>query len=309
MSTEKAAEFEAGILDLLTRAGTGVRALAELAQPPIPAPEPAPGGGAILYDTAIYNVVRAMLPGQRLPPDKFELLRRAIERAQQPPPVEVPEPVAAGTVQIGLERADFEWAARELGGTYAQIRAVDENESNGRGFEEARAAILMLDGPGGFIDGSHLPKILVEAHKFSRHTGGRYDRSHPRLSSPKWNKALYIGGQREWERLHEAMKLDREAALKSASIGRYQILGENHRLAGYDNVESFWAAMMESERKQLEAFVSFVKKAGLVEEFRQISDSPAACAPFAAGYNGPAYERNNYHVNIAEDHAKWRKAA
>ena len=66
--------------------------------------------------------------------------------------------------QIGLTADDFAHAARALQCTVAQIRAVDEVESGGGWFKDVRADILAVDGPGGFVDGPNLPKILFEAH-------------------------------------------------------------------------------------------------------------------------------------------------
>lgn len=212
------------------------------------------------------------------------------------------------TSQIGLTAADFQWAAGELGCTVAQIRAVDEVESGSGWFADVRAEILNLDGPGGFIDGPNLPKILFEAHKFDFYTNGRFRASHPNLSSARWNRALYVGGQGEWERLHRAMQLDRNAALLSASVGRYQIMGFNHELAGFDTVEGYWDAMMENERRHLEAFVTFITNARLGAALRKISNVHADCEPFARGYNGSAYAAGEYHIKIARAHKKWSQA-
>jgi hypothetical protein len=213
--------------------------------------------------------------------------------------------IPAAVPQLGLTAEDFSSAASRLGCSVAQIRAVDEVESGGGWFTDVRAEILNLDGPGGFIDGPNLPKILFEAHHFDRLTGGKYRASHPNLSSAKWNRALYIGGQGEWSRLHKAMQLDREAALQSASWGRYQIMGFNFKLAGYGTVDAFVAAMMRSERDQLAAFVSFIINSKLGDELRGISTVHADCAPFARGYNGPGYAANDYHIKIAKAFKKW----
>ena len=101
------------------------------------------------------------------------------------------------------------------------------------------------------------------------------------------------------------MLLDRAAALRSASVGRYQIMGFNHKLAGFATVEAYWEAMKASERQHLEAFVSFVVNAGLTDELRRISNFHADCIPFARGYNGKGYAANSYHVKIAKAHKKW----
>lgn len=213
----------------------------------------------------------------------------------------------ATRAQIGLTDDDFKWAAGTLGCTVAQIRAVDEVESGGGWFADVRADILAADGPGGFIDGPNLPKILFEAHIFARETGGRFTKSHPNLSSAKWNRALYVGGQAEWIRLHNAMQLDRTAALRSASVGRYQIMGFNFEAAGFENVEDFWEAHKRSERDHLDAFVAFIRSSGLTDELRAISNVHASCVPFASKYNGSGYAANNYHVKIARAHDKWSK--
>ena len=210
--------------------------------------------------------------------------------------------------QIGLTDADFTEAAATLGCTVAQIRAVDEVESGGGWFSNVRADILAVDGPGGFIDGPNLPKILFEAHVFDRETGGRFRKSHPNLSSARWNRALYVGGQAEWSRLWNAMLLDRTAALRSASVGRYQIMGFNHALAGFKTVEAMWDAMKESERRHLDAFVAFIQASKLQTALRKISNVHAECIPFALGYNGSGYAVNEYHIKIARAHSKWSKA-
>jgi hypothetical protein len=150
---------------------------------------------------------------------------------------------------------------------------------------------LAKDGPGGFLDGPHLPKLLFEAHHFDRLTGGKFRASHPNLSSRGWNRSLYVGGQGEWVRLHNAIQLDRNAALQSASYGGPQIMGFNYRLAGFGSVEAFVDAMKTTERAHLEAFVSFIINSGLGDELRKISDTPADCAAFARGYNGSRQDR------------------
>lgn len=215
--------------------------------------------------------------------------------------LEVPTTAAR---QIGLTLADFADAAAGLGSTVAQIRAVWEVESGGGWFKDVRADILALDGPGGFIDGPHLPKILFEAHVFDRETGGRFRASHPNLSSARWDKKLYVGGQAEYMRLHRAMQLDRRAALRSASVGGGQIMGFNHEAAGFETVEAFWDAMKVSEAQHLLAFASFIMSKRLVSALRAISNSANDCIAFAKGYNGSGFAANNYHVKIAAAHAR-----
>lgn len=246
----------------------------------------------------IFSAIRAARAGASFNQDDVAAIDRLLDSLG----------VARAEIEkIGLTSLDFAQAAEALGCTVAQIRAVWEVESNGGWFQDVRADILAADGPGGFIGGPDLPKILFEAHIFDRETNGRFRVSHPNLSSARWNRALYVGGQGEWLRLHRAMQLDRRAALRSASVGGAQIMGFNHKAAGFDTVEGFWDAMKTSERAHLDAFASFIQASSLTAALRQISNRAADCIPFARGYNGKGFAANNYHVKIAAAHAKWSR--
>ena len=257
----------------------------------------------------VFAAIKAARDGKGFTPPEVQDVDGLLDRLGIPrdQAALVSTPPADGP-QVGLTPADFAAVAQRLGCTVAQIRAVWEVESGGGWYQDVRGDILALDGPGGFLDGPNLPKILFEAHIFDRQTGGRFRTSHPNLSSRNWNRALYVGGQAEYERLYRAMQLDAHAALMSASVGGAQIMGFNHKLAGFDTVEAFWAAMKVSERAHLEAFANFIVNSGLRDKLRRISNVHADCAPFAAGYNGSGYKANQYDVKIARAHAKWAAA-
>lgn len=186
------------------------------------------------------------------------------------------KPVSLGSKE--LTEADYQKAAALINVPVAAIKAVVRVETSGGGF---------------FKDGR--PKILFEAAWFSDYTKGRYDASHPNISSRRWNPNLYIGGPREYDRLAAAMKLDRQAALMSASWGLGQVMGGNYKSASYDNVEAFVKDMYESEGKQLLAMVHFIKSNGLADKLRKQD-----WAAFAYGYNGPGYRANNYDVKLRD---------
>lgn len=216
---------------------------------------------------------------------------------------------------VALTDKDYRDAAALLDGratatAVARVLAVKKVESGGGWFTDLRKDILDLDGPGGFIDGVRLPKILFEAHLFSRYTGGRFDKSNPRISAPTWDRTLYVGGQGEYARLHEAMLIDPEAALKAASWAMFQILGANYKAAGFPDVHAYVDAMKRGEREQLMAFVNFIRNTpGLLAKYRKISADPKTCEPFCAGYNGPAYRANSYHTKTAAAFAEALRAA
>lgn len=173
-----------------------------------------------------------------------------------------------------LGDADYERAAKAIGCTVAAVRAVAEVESRGGFFADAR------------------PKILFERHIFSRQTNRKFDASHPRVSSPA--PGGYIGGPAEYDRLTAAIALDRAAALKSASWGAFQIMGFNHKAAGFADVEAFVKAMVAGQGAQLDAFARFINASSLGDELIR-KDWPG----FARGYNGPDYARNRYDIKLA----------
>ena len=181
-----------------------------------------------------------------------------------------------------LTEADYRAAADSLGCEVAAVKAVAEVESAGAGFLR-----------------SGEPKILFEAHVFDRLTQGRYRKSHPNISSAKWDRSLYVGGQGEHRRLQEAVALDREAALQSASWGRFQVMGFNWKVCGYGSLQSFINDMYRSESGHLRAFVGFVRSLGLAKYLRSKD-----WAGFARGYNGPGYAANSYDVKIAAAYAR-----
>ncbi|MFN6965197.1 MAG: N-acetylmuramidase family protein [Pyrinomonadaceae bacterium] len=187
--------------------------------------------------------------------------------------------------RTGLRLIDYFDAAEHLGVPVAYVRAVDAVESAGSGFLP-----------------SGRPKMLFEGHIFHELTGGKFSRNFPTISYPRWTKQFYKGGEAEYRRLEMAMDLDPAAALKSASWGRFQILGRHHGACGYALVESFVASMFDSESNHLDAFVDFVEAAGLDDELQR-----ADWAGFARGYNGPAYRRNQYDVKLANAAKKFSK--
>lgn len=189
-----------------------------------------------------------------------------------------------------LTDADFDRASKELGCQEAAIRAVCEVESAGEGFL-----------PCG------LPVIVFEAHVFGKLTGYKYNKSHPKISTTKWNRKLYATGKdaqertrKEHQRLGLAASLDRNAALQACSWGRFQIMGFNYKLCGFLKVQDFINAMYYSEGAQLDAFIQYIK-ARKLERFLINKDWDG----FASKYNGPGYKQNQYDTKLAKAYLKY----
>ncbi|GAB2190815.1 hypothetical protein MAH1_24230 [Sessilibacter sp. MAH1] len=185
--------------------------------------------------------------------------------------------------KLDIDEEAYRKAANLIGCEVAAIKAVADVEASGSGFFSSKQ-----------------PKILFEAHIFSRQTKRIYDKSHPHISSKRWNRALYAGDEKEYPRLKEAMNLDRNAAIKSASWGKFQIMGFNYKNAGSNNLELFLTDMFESESKQLNAFVAFLKSQKLDVPLKNLE-----WAKFARGYNGEQYQKNKYDEKLNKAYLKY----
>jgi hypothetical protein len=163
-------------------------------------------------------------------------------------------------------------------------------------------AVIDVESRGGFLPDGR-PKILFERHYFSRLTKGQFNASHPDISNPKWG-GYGAGGAHQYDRLNEAIALNRDAALRSASWGLFQIMGDHCTSLGFADSDAFVAAMVSGEPAQLDAFVGFVKLNRLDDEL-----SRRDWAGFARGYNGPAYRENRYDDKLAAAYAFHSKGA
>lgn len=142
---------------------------------------------------------------------------------------------------MSFSEADFKSAADKIGCEVAAIKAVAEVESSGQTH---------------WADGR--PPILFEAHWFGKLTDYRFNADHPDISSRLWNRALYVGGPGEYDRLDRAKALDESAALQSASWGAYQIMGFHFRRLGYASPQAF-VDDMQTASGQMAAFVRFIE--------------------------------------------------
>jgi hypothetical protein len=182
--------------------------------------------------------------------------------------------MAGVRTNAGLARA-----VDRLGCDLAALLAVVDVESAGAGF---------------YLDGR--PKILFESHVFSRFTGGKYDASHPQLSTPRPARQLYNLNQ--YDRLYQAVQLDAEAALQSCSWGLFQLMGFNWKACGERSLHGFVLAMHHNEDAHLALASEFIIERGLAEPLRKHD-----WATFAAGYNGSGYRANRYDEMLAAAYA------
>ncbi len=182
----------------------------------------------------------------------------------------------------------FNDSASLLGVEPATIKAVAEVESSGDGFL-----------PSGHV------KLLFEPHVFWRELKQRGIDPKTITGSEdilyeKWGSKPYGKNSAQPERLERAIKINREAALMSASYGKFQVMGFNHKAAGFESIEVFYSCMKIDEDQHLHAFVNFVKNKNLVDELQRKD-----WAGFALGYNGAGYKTNNYDEKLAAAYKKF----
>jgi hypothetical protein len=176
-----------------------------------------------------------------------------------------------------LSEKDYTDAATELGCEARSIKAVAKTETGSSGpYFRPGQDLAAGDDP--------VPAILFERHLFHRATQGKYDESHPRISNS--TQGGYGAKALQYEKLMEAYALDPNAALRSASWGRFQILGLNFKATGFQNVQEYVESVSESEVNQLLAFVAFIKVDPVLRKAICNKDWHG----FAVRYNGPAQQ-------------------
>lgn len=176
-------------------------------------------------------------------------------------------------------------AASRLNVPPANLKALAEKESGHSSFSR---------------DGR--PVILFEAHWFSRLTKRAYDRSHPSISSRRWNRKLYARHMPgRYRRLARAARLNVDAAISSASWGKFQIMGFHWERLGYESPWDFAMQMVASEGNHLDALVRFIEANNLADALRACkANNPQSCEAFAKGYNGSGFRKNSYHIKLAK---------
>ena len=181
-----------------------------------------------------------------------------------------------------IDTDDMVHAAARLGVSVGHIKALRQVESGGKSFDDKGR-----------------PIILPEPHIFYRETGGRFGVT--AFSYPRWGSKPYPPSyDARWSLLADMAECDEAAALRSASIGLFQIMGFNFAAAGYPTVHAMWEGMTGNEDDHLEAMVQFILSEGLDDELRACRPGdPASCVPFVSRYNGPGYKKHGYHTKYA----------
>lgn len=132
------------------------------------------------------------------------------------------------------------------------------------------------------------PVVRFEAHHWRRHRiASRLGQS---FDQAKNSNDL----DERWIQFEAMYRVDPLAAVKCHSFGWGQIMGFNHRLAGFETTDAFLDAMRTLEG-QNRAFVNFVTNSPMLHTaFKQHNIQQVALH-----YNGPRYADNRYDSKFA----------
>lgn len=179
--------------------------------------------------------------------------------------------------------AGFARAAAIVGCSEAALRAVVAVEAAGRGF-----------------DSKGRPKMLFEPHHFYKHV--------PRamkaravadgLAYATWKAGAYPADS--YPRLTRAIALDETAALLSCSWGLGQLMGSNHRAAGFASPQAMVLAFRDGEDEQLAGMAHFIVASPTMAQALRLR----RWAVFARLYNGPGFRKNAYDTKLERAYAR-----
>ena len=134
-------------------------------------------------------------------------------------------------------------AADKLGVDVATLRAILQVETAGAGFDAKKRL-----------------KLLFEPHIFYRQLGPgpkRDEAVKKVLLMPRHGTRPYPPLSKRYDQIATAIAIDETAALNSASWGLPQIMGFNHRAAGFQSAKAMVASMLDGEGQQLGGFHEF----------------------------------------------------
>ena len=147
----------------------------------------------------------------------------------------------------------------------------------------ALCAVLKVESAGSGFSNNGKIKIQFEPYHFNKYTGIR-------IANGVENQKV------EYKAYFKAVDIDQEAAMLSTSWGLGQVMGFNHKRAGYITVQEMVGTFNSSEYYQLEGMLNFVKSSKKMYTALLSKD----WATFAYYYNGKYYKKWNYDTKLEE---------
>ncbi len=175
----------------------------------------------------------------------------------------------------------------------ARLRAVLQVEARNSGFYSSGALRCLYEPHIAWkYTKGDVRKKLVAAGLAYRSWGTK---KYPKSSFSRIDKCAAIAGE--------------EVAALSTSWGMPQIVGFNHKAAGFPTAVAMVKSFALSEANQIGGMINFIKanKGMLAALNAAVPGDKESWRPFARPYNGPSYAKHNYHGRLANAHKKWDK--
>lgn len=187
-----------------------------------------------------------------------------------------------------LTESDFETFASKYQIEKAAVKAVQEVEAAGRGFVQGHIKLLFE----GHIFWKELKNVGIQPSSIQ---AGNENILYPKYFTPN---PYYRENQ--LNRLNKAIRIQEEAAYRSASYGLFQIMGFHAQDMGFDSAKKMVDYLSQSEANQLDVFGKFAEKNNLLSFIRNHD-----WAGFAKRYNGSAYKTNKYDEKLAKAYTRY----
>jgi hypothetical protein len=108
---------------------------------------------------------------------------------------------------------------------------------------------------------------------------------------------------KEWAAYEKAKAINADEAMKATSWGLGQIMGFNHKVAGYATVSAMVSEFQISEYYQLKGMLNFICDNPIMVEALKKKE----WAVFASLYNGKGYKKFKYDTRLADAYQKVKK--
>lgn len=188
-----------------------------------------------------------------------------------------------------LSRKDYQAAAQRIGCDTEAIMAIASVESNGGGFNKD-----------GTVKTQFEPYVFYRRlkAKFGQARADLLQQQHPDII---WKKTGDYNSQAvELSQLDEAMLIDHDVAIESASYGAFQIMGYHWKALGLDSPQELRDRISSGEQGQLSILVLFVLADRRLVQALQDKDWQAV----ARIYNGPSYQKFDYDEKLEAAYKK-----
>lgn len=141
--------------------------------------------------------------------------------------------------------------------------------------------VLKVESAGSGFSKDGRIKIQFEPYHFRKYTGVR-------IANGVENQ------KKEYKAYFDAVDIDENSAMLSTSWGLGQIMGFNHKTAGYKTVQEMVQIFIQGEYYQLEGMLNFIKS----HKKMFVALISKEWAVFAYYYNGKYYKKWNYDIKL-----------